>query len=73
MPEHQFLLTISSIVILIRDLHVRMKDVNGTRDIITALSSNLISAKTWEVMMMNLHCSFRKLSISLKMMNFLSL
>ena len=73
MPEHQLLLKIGAIIILIRNLHVHMKDVNSTRDIITALSSNLITAKSWEVMMMNLYCSFRKLSISLKMMNFLSL
>ena len=45
MPEHQLLLKVGAIIILIRNLHVHMKDVNGTRYIITALSSNLITAK----------------------------
>ena len=44
MPEHQLLLKIGTIIILIQNLHVHMKDVNGTRYIITALSSNLITA-----------------------------
>ena len=45
MPEHRLLLKVDAIIILIRNLHVHMKDVNGTRYIITALSSNLITAK----------------------------
>ena len=45
MPEHQLLLKIGTIIILFRNLHVHMKDVNGTRNIITAISSNLITAK----------------------------
>ena len=45
MPEHRLLLKVGAIIILIRNLHVHMKDVNGTRYIITALSSNLITAK----------------------------
>ena len=45
MPEHQLLLRVGAIIILIQNLHVHMKDVNGTRYIITALSSNLITPK----------------------------
>ena len=45
MPEHRLLLKVGLIIILIRNLHVHMKDVNGTRYFITALSSNLITAK----------------------------
>ena len=45
MPEHRLLLKVGAIIILFRNLHVHMKDVNGTRYIITALSSNLITAK----------------------------
>ena len=45
MPEHRLLLKIGAIIILIQNLHVHMKDVNGTRYIITAVSSNLITAK----------------------------
>ena len=43
--EHRLLLKIGAIIILIQNLHVHLKDVNGTRYIITALSSNLITAK----------------------------
>ena len=67
MPEHRLFLKVGAIIILVRNLHVHMKDVNGTRYIITALSSNLIAAKNWELMMMNLYCSFPKLSISQKL------
>ena len=45
MPEHRLLLKVGAIMILIRNLHVHMKDVNGTRYIMTALSSNLNTAK----------------------------
>ena len=45
MPEHQLLLKFGAIIILIQNLHVHIKDVNGTRYIITALSSNLTTAK----------------------------
>ena len=31
MPEHRLLLKIGAIIILIQNLHVHMKDVNGTR------------------------------------------
>ena len=45
MPEHRLLLKVGAIIILIRNVHVHMRDVNGTGYIITALSSNLITAK----------------------------
>ena len=45
LPPHRLVLKVGAVIILIKNLSVRMKDVNGRRYLVTRLTDNLIFAK----------------------------